>query len=388
MTTQDEIIGRLNDLGIQRTKRVLTDWASKGLLPPMRRLGQGRKRGVKWYWDEDVLEQTIATHFLLTNYSRVDAAVLGLWTSGYNIRATVARRAWLRCVTHEQRRVRRAAKRYEGDYSAIAKGALREIVKNKNLPSPRRFVVDLIRGSARASNLNDLRYRQRVADTVADWFGLLKDKSKRDDKAYRNIIVGFIAAISAGTVGDAEFDDDDYQNLMVEGLTAVDKGLYEHVIPDTDLSEVVRGLWNKGDYAAIFRGNVSKGFVRSLHEVEMDQANQSLTQVRQSIEHSLKLLHGPLGACELIRNELEIMEGLGMFIAKVLISARRRHPTWPLTESIAALHDFAMSVKFDDLQKNSKRGALLSKRAREEWHTTTRNLSRLWAPISLKRRTP
>ena len=93
--TQTELIERLRLLGIDVSPRALTDWSQKGLLPPLQQHGLGQGKGSRQVWDQDVVDQVIATHSLLARYARADEALLGLWLSGYDVSTLSARSAWI-----------------------------------------------------------------------------------------------------------------------------------------------------------------------------------------------------------------------------------------------------------------------------------------------------
>lgn len=382
MITPAQLIARLQELGIGRSERNLTDWRQKGLLPPLRRVGRGRGRGAKHGWDHDVLGQAIAAHVLLTNYARVDAALANLWASGYLISPRTAQQAWIHCIERDQKSVQRAATRYKGDYFGLGKSLLRKISADvTNLPSPRRLIIELILGQSDKPDSDDFAYRQRVAETVADWFGWRDDESARDDKTYRRTIGEFMGDIFEWSYDNAERDDEAFRNQIAEILTAIDDSKYSTVLPSADLYKLVEGFWRKTDYSTIFTVDSSMDFVQSLTESELETARKSLKKIRQSIQHGLELRDCSIGQYESVRHQVAVMESLGPFVAKAMISLQRQNPDWPLVESISTLHTFVMSVKSEDLLQNKKNSALLSRRVHRTWQTVTRDLAQLWSPV-------
>lgn len=84
--TPNELVTELNGLGYLVTKRRLTDWGQKGLLPPLRAHGQGQGRGKVYRWEEsDVVRQAVDVYELLSTTHRVDAIYLPLWLLGYDM---------------------------------------------------------------------------------------------------------------------------------------------------------------------------------------------------------------------------------------------------------------------------------------------------------------
>lgn len=382
MTTPAQLIAYLDQLGIDRNKRILTDWIDKGLLPPLRRVGQGRGRGAKWVWDQDVLDQAIAAHLLLTNYARADHALMNLWASGYSINPKTAQQVWIRITERDQKRVLRAASRHKASYVGLGKSWWRELSGNvTDLPSPRRFIIESILGQNDKPTSDDSIYRQRVAEFVVDWLGWRDDESERDDEAYRRTIGEIFGDTVEWSYDDAEQDDEAYRNRQAESLTAIDESSYDIALPTKDLYELVEAFWKKTDYSTIFRIEPSIEFVRSLAESELETSRRSLTEIRQMIQHGLQLLDGSIGKCESIKKQLVVMDGLGPFVAKAMLSLERKYPDWPLVESISTLHAFVMSVKSEDLLKQKKKRALLSQRVHNRWQTVTQDLAQLWSPI-------
>lgn len=90
--TPDELICELNDLGYPVTKRRLTDWAQKGLLPSPRPRGRGQGRGKVYRWIEpDVLHRAIDVFELLDWHRRAQDLFLPLWVLGYDVPVTEVR---------------------------------------------------------------------------------------------------------------------------------------------------------------------------------------------------------------------------------------------------------------------------------------------------------
>lgn len=382
MITPAQLIARLQELGIGRSERNLTDWRQKGLLPPLRRVGRGRGRGARHGWDHDVLGQAIAAHVLLTNYARVDAALANLWASGYPISAKTAQKAWVECIERERKSVQRAASRSKEKYLGVGQSQWRELSRGlKNLPSPRRFIINLILGKKIQSDGDEFEYWHRVAEAVTDWLGWRNDETDRDNRAYQITVGDFIRDIFEWSFDNIEREDEAFRNRIAEILTAIDESKYSTVLPSADLYKLVEGFWRKTDYSTIFAVDSSMDFVQSLTESELETARKSLKKIRQSIQHGLELRDCSIGQYESVRHQVAVMESLGPFVAKTMISLQRQYPDWPLVESISTLHTFVMSVKSEDLLQNKKNSALLSRRVHRTWQTVTRDLAQLWSPV-------
>lgn len=84
--TPDKLVTELNELGYPVTKRRLTDWSQKGLLPPTRSRGLGQRRGKVYYWeDPDILHRAIDVFDLLGWHRRAQDVLLPLWVLGYDV---------------------------------------------------------------------------------------------------------------------------------------------------------------------------------------------------------------------------------------------------------------------------------------------------------------
>jgi len=84
--TPDELVTELNELGYPVTKRRLTDWSQKGLLPSLRSRGRGQGKGKAYYWEEsDILHRAIDVFDLLAWHRRAQDLQLPLWVLGYDV---------------------------------------------------------------------------------------------------------------------------------------------------------------------------------------------------------------------------------------------------------------------------------------------------------------
>lgn len=92
-TTEQHLIRTLDRLGYKVTKRRLTDWRERGIMPPLCSAGQGRGKGRCYFWSEpDVLKHAITVCELLAYYRRVDDIYLPLWLLGFGVPLEVVRR--------------------------------------------------------------------------------------------------------------------------------------------------------------------------------------------------------------------------------------------------------------------------------------------------------
>lgn len=90
--TPDELVSELNELGYPVTKRRLTDWGQKGLLPPPHPRGRGQGRGKVYRWIEpDILHRAIDVFELLEWHRRAPDLFLPLWVLGYDVQHSKVR---------------------------------------------------------------------------------------------------------------------------------------------------------------------------------------------------------------------------------------------------------------------------------------------------------
>src|SRR5690242_13093600 len=115
MITPKQLRQALADIGRAVSARQLTDWRAKGLLPPLKQVGEGRGSGARFFWGEpDVLDRAATVYDALALKSRVQPALLAIWFAGYSVPIRVIRKAWLEQIRAEERHLRRMATRLGG----------------------------------------------------------------------------------------------------------------------------------------------------------------------------------------------------------------------------------------------------------------------------------
>src|SRR5437762_3332775 len=115
MMTPKQLRQALGDIGRAVSARQLTDWRAKGLLPPLKQVGQGRGPGARYFWGEpDVLDRAATVYDALALTSRVQPTLLAIWFAGYPVPISLIRKAWLGQIRAEQRHLRRMATKLGG----------------------------------------------------------------------------------------------------------------------------------------------------------------------------------------------------------------------------------------------------------------------------------
>lgn len=98
--SEDDLVAYLSDIIPGLTKRRVSSWRSKGLLPAFDIQGRGAGRGhgrqvSYWSQGERIIEQAVAVHEALSFYPSAEEAYLPLWLFGYEIHIETARKKLL-----------------------------------------------------------------------------------------------------------------------------------------------------------------------------------------------------------------------------------------------------------------------------------------------------
>jgi hypothetical protein len=323
--TPAELLTRLRDIGIELTPRALKDWRENGMLPPLRQIGLGRGDGSKKVWDEDPLEQAIAAYWLLDRRPRAKDAVLDLWFAGYNVDPLAAQAAWVDRVEHRIRIRNRTADLYENRFLAVGKRWWKELTQTPRLP------VDI---------------RELFIDGV-EW---VYDENERDDEALRQGIAELVAPLFAE---------------RGRGLEVATK--------------VVEFFWNEIEPTKLFAAGPSIEFIGSFSVSELNKSHHVLRLLRQTFRHVVDV-HGIHDANRIwqVGGPVLFMQLFGPLIARLFVLMDRKHPSWPLRETIELLHDLAIRVEAGDpIIQNGN--AVFSQRISDEWAIAKDRISLLWS---------
>jgi hypothetical protein len=98
--TEDELVSHLKTIDTTITKRRISNWRTKRLLPAFDVQGGGRGRGTgrkasHWSQGEKVIAQAVAVHEALSFYPFIEEAYWPLWLLGYDIDIEIARKKLL-----------------------------------------------------------------------------------------------------------------------------------------------------------------------------------------------------------------------------------------------------------------------------------------------------
>ena len=331
MITPAQLITQLKDAGINRESRVLTDWRERGLLPPLRRQGRGRGKGSIYGWDEDVLEQAIATHWLLDRYGRADEALLGLWLSGFTISSDKVQKAWLKHLKNIQNRRQQTAS----------------------------------------------QFRDNLLGLGLSWSRRLRKKST-SDKSILEPYLSFMRETLEWLYDDDERDDIAYQDLIVEILNRFDNPNQEPA--SKELYKIVSVVWSELEIPRLFRSNESIEFIKSVSKSEFEYTHKSLVLIREIIQHPLELqdteaqeVIDPVGQVTFLMKDF-----IGPFITKVMILENRMLPNLPIAKSISAIHSFLNNVELGEISQTDDGTYTVSQGVRREWLKVRENLFQIW----------
>lgn len=332
MVTPKQLSADLARLSICRDLRVLVDWRQKGLLPPLRQVGLGRGIGTKQVWDEDVLDQAIAVHLLLSRYARSDEALLGLWFAGYTVSSVSAHGAWVRHIELVRERSQKTASSLKGGYLGLGEKWWKNLPKHvRDRSSTRDFIIE-----------------------TPEW---LYDDSERDDEGYRLAITELIGGLTERTP-------------------------VKNVIPIKEIYDFVDTLWDEIDFSTIFRVNQSIEFVQSMSEYELDATHKALTGIRHIIQRWIELTGVTVDQVTIVLIQVKLMQHLiGPFVAMSLVLLDRTRPDLPLAGTISTIQSFLMGVKLEDISQESDGTFRFSQRVNSEWQTVKENLGRLWKVV-------
>jgi hypothetical protein len=105
--TQDELITELGRLDRAATKRKLTDWTARGLLPPLEHRGLGKGKGSVYYWRQpDILNQAVAVHDLIEYYRFAESLYVPLWVMGFEVPIEKVREKLMRDIDESMEELR------------------------------------------------------------------------------------------------------------------------------------------------------------------------------------------------------------------------------------------------------------------------------------------
>lgn len=343
MITSAQLSAQLDQLGIKRSERALTDWRHKGLLPRLRHRGLGRGKGSEYFWDEDVLDQAIAAYWLMWSHSRADDALLGLWLCGFSIDPAAAKVAWVEQLRRDRIRKESIATRYKDGMFGLGRSWSRQL----DTPRP----IETI-----------------LASTSADIIEWQYDDVASDDDAIQNLIAEIVCRVEVAA--KVEWDRREVPRQDVKELA---------VFPSKGLLELCRRIWVELDIPTLFRNSQSLEFVQSMSVAEMDGVHKSLAAIRRAVARALRLFGDDLGQSSSVLGQVKIMDGIvGPLFVKLAISLNRRFPQLPIDTSISTLHDVIIRVKSKDLEKKSDGTFRFSRRVSNEWKTVKAKLIQLW----------
>jgi hypothetical protein len=385
VSTPAQLRDRLKELGIKRSLRTLTNWRSEGLLPPLSRVGRGRARGVRRAWEDDVLDQAISVHCLLTDRARTEDALLRLWFSGYPVDADRAKETWGGYLKRQRNAMEKAASGSPDGYLGIGKTLWRVLGK----PEPLRdIVMGVIESLFDDAKRDDEDFRASSAWVVN---GAPQDgrETLSGDDAYK-IVLNILSpdgransgsrSIASGTAETSTAVRESIQRCLELVRGAIDYISDDEDAPHDRAYKVVDRSWEKFGTGLFLANRDAIDFVQSITAHELNETRASLASIRSIVARCVELTTGPVERTLSVRIQVAVLGSLGHYLAPQLVAFGRLQPTWPIAQTILALRDFVMRVQSTDIARkdNNYRG---SARVINAWTTTQQELSRLWAAV-------
>ena len=333
MITPDDLRAELERLGLAVSLRTLTDWRAKGLLPLLEKKGLGRGKGTQQGWlNPEIVDQAIATHFLLKRYSNTQAALLSLWSAGYSVPTNGAKNAWLSRLDRELKSHQKHAKKW-GGYSLLISGWIKRAVKRKYV---------------NPSIYNSLDF----SDFITEAFGLAIDP-------------------------EFDFDLKSTSTLIIDVFKL--ESTHEVYANVDEVLEVLRPLL----MAALPIYKVRKT-VESITIDELESIHKQLKVLHSIFRQWVKLLSPEIHREQLVFISVMALEATGRFFARCLIQLQRNELDDLFIESANVIERFTKSLSQTDVIRLSEHEVKLSESGLEQKERLKTELEKIWSNWDLK----
>ncbi len=189
MITPKQLVAELKCPGITISKRRLTDWRAKDLLPPLTKHGLGRGKGSINVWaDRSVVDQAVAIHTQLNQTRRTDDVLLHLFFSGYDVPVERVRSAWVKGLSHFITTTNKSIQKSKGNELAFIEGAMKKLQpKTTKKNNPPDNMSELIREFL--EYIFDPKYELESESSAVLIIDALKIKNT--DKNYAEIVENY-----------------------------------------------------------------------------------------------------------------------------------------------------------------------------------------------------
>ena len=327
MITPDDLRAELDRLGVAVTLRTLTDWRAKGLLPPLKKKGLGQGKGTQQGWlNPDIVDQAIATHFLLERYSNTQAALLSLWSAGYSVPTETVKNAWLSRLGRELTRNRKHGRK-RGGYSILIASWIERTLKRKYV--------------------DPLNYSLALKDFIAEAFGLAIDP-------------------------EFDFDIESTSTLIIQAFNLESANeVYAKV--DETLKELMPILM------AVFPIDKARETVESITVDELESTHKQLKVLHSIVRRWFELLFPDIHREQLVFISVMMLEFAGRFLANCLIQLQRNELDKPFNESVNAIERFTKGLSQKDVIRLSEYKVKLSKSGLEQKEKLKTELEKVWS---------
>lgn len=346
-------------------------------------MGRGRGKGTVHVWDDDVLDQALAVHYLLTDHGRADDALLCLWFSGYPVDAERAKKSWISHLERQSDDAAEAASNLADGYLGVGKNVWRFLGKPESV---RDFIVGLAEFLFDDSARDDDDHRASAAWIIN---GAPQDgrQTLSGDDAYKLATIVLSPDGRAGTrsCSSARANPETISEA-IERCLALVRGAIEYIsdadaAPQDRAYKIVDRSWESLGTGLFLTNRAASDFVQSMTANELNETRASLSAIRSTVGQCLALTNSPMPTALHVRVQNAVLGSLGHYFALQLVALGRVQPNWPMAQTILALRDFAMRVQSTDIaRKDNKYSA--SAQVIREWTTTREQLSQLWAAVT------
>jgi hypothetical protein len=304
---------------------VLTDWRSKGILPALKRIGQGKGQGTVSVWTTDILDHAAAAHYLMAYYGRSDFVITGLWLSGFHVDPQRLKIAWINQTGYASARMLRQASSFRSGFFGLARNWGTRLQESDSIP-----------------------------EFLGEFFEWRYDDWGRDSEALRLRFVELFHQLSPSS-----------------GTS---------IIADRSSYDFAEEVWMAVQPEDLFVPENVARFIETMTPEEVSALTPVFNEIRQMLCKSIDYPH-PENHLFNLRFLCRLMSDLLGPVALAVTKLQRFQPGLPLTESIALLDEFATEVQWAHKIHNKNNDIFRTLEDRKQWVKTRRKLRKIWSTV-------
>lgn len=327
MITPEDLRTELDHLGMAVTSRTLTDWRTKGLLPPLQSKGLGKGRGAIRFWgNPEVITQAALVHQFLEKYAVADAALLKLWTAGYEVSNERAKECWLSYLRAQDNKNNKYANKKKDGFIGL--------------------VRSWITRSSKTLKYGTSPPHKPFEDIFIEYFQMLYDP-------------GFIfeADLFAATIIDKfqmEQSEENYSKVE-EVLLEIEPALMKTLPINSAIT-----------------------FVDSITIEEMENTQEILRIIYLLVTRFFELTNNGIGELQAKYYSCNLMRDLGRLLVICLIQLQREGIEFPILKSVKTINSFANTLSKNDIIQREEYKIEFSEPATQQWNKTKSELKLIW----------